>query len=438
VTTPGLVNLPAGALTPGTMASKLQDMSAEAMRGRAAARVPGIFNGSNGGDPLSDLSPTGLITRIFAEFNSAVANADPGDINGPEDLPDMLRAFLEGLPVVGEFVRLLSAILGEYEGEDEILIAIQAIFYPLRKLVQLVSGNDVGFPTGEEVTSGWVQLFDAIGDRIRELGQAIVDAFNGIPTAVEGLVTDVWNAISGILNIGQNAQQTADDGWSQIVGINAILVGVRVGVGTSGSDNFDGTVLTNPGPNYAVSTIGAATNKYYRDGNGLLKFQPHGFISNFCILARSDIQFIGYRTTVGVYLPKRISIWGGELILFNRYSHSLFEGYCARITRNTIQFGYLGTYLGAPTFFNLGSASTYSQADGEYWELDVGETDGSNDYMARVRRNGRQVHQFDDTAHTFAPTGAYLDIAVGGSSAVSLPTIIPAPTIDTLAWYERA
>ena len=115
VTTPGGVpNLPTGALTIPTLAEKLQDMSGTAMRNRAAERMSSIFNGSSGGNPLVDLTPFGILTRIWAEFNSAVANADPADIQGPEDLPGLLLAFIESLPVVGELVGLLR---GEGEGD---------------------------------------------------------------------------------------------------------------------------------------------------------------------------------------------------------------------------------------------------------------------------------------------------------------------------------
>ncbi|MGZ9830158.1 hypothetical protein ACXYTP_24920, partial [Tsukamurella ocularis] len=65
-------------------------------------------------------------------FNSAVANADPADINGPEDLPELLLSFIENLPVVGEFVGLLEAILGTYDGDDPTLLQIQALFGFLR------------------------------------------------------------------------------------------------------------------------------------------------------------------------------------------------------------------------------------------------------------------------------------------------------------------
>ncbi|MDP7706794.1 hypothetical protein [Mycobacterium sp. TY815] len=158
----GVPNLPVGGMTIDTLAAKVQDTAAETMRNLASQRFPSIFDGSTGGSVLSDLSPFGIITRIWSEVNSAIANADPADINGPEDIPPLLLDFIESLPVVGELVGLMEAILGTYTGDDAVLLAIQQIFMPIRKLLQLVSGQPVGWPTVEETTSGWVALGDAL------------------------------------------------------------------------------------------------------------------------------------------------------------------------------------------------------------------------------------------------------------------------------------
>lgn len=190
MTTPGGVpNLPAGALTEETLAEKLQDMSAAAMRSRARERMPSIFDDSTGGNILSDLTPFGLLTRIWAEVNSLIANADPADIQGPQDIPQLLLDFIQGLPVIGELVGLLEAILGEYAGDDEVLLAIQQIFAPIRKLVQLVAGQDVGFPTIEDVTSGWTALADAL-ENVPGLGQIV------------GLVRSFGAALLGAVPVG--------------------------------------------------------------------------------------------------------------------------------------------------------------------------------------------------------------------------------------------
>lgn len=155
----GVPNLPTGALTVDTLGTKLQDMTPTAMKARAGERFPALFNSSSGGNPLSDLTPLGILTWIWANFNSAIANADPADIEGPDDLPELLWEFVENLPVIGELVGLLEAILGTYEGDDEILLTVQEIFAPIRKLVELVSGfNGGGLPTVEDIISGWADI----------------------------------------------------------------------------------------------------------------------------------------------------------------------------------------------------------------------------------------------------------------------------------------
>ncbi|MGE2714187.1 DUF7257 domain-containing protein [Mycolicibacterium litorale] len=174
MTTPGgVANLPVGALTLDTLKSKLQDMSGAAMKARAVERFPGTFNGSTGGSPALDLTPFGILTRIWAEVNSLIANADPADINGPEDIPELLLEFIEGLPVVGQFVDILKAIIGEYDGQDDVLLAVQDIFAPIRELVRLVAGGLEEFPDADDITEGWEQLEGTVSaafERVLTLG----------------------------------------------------------------------------------------------------------------------------------------------------------------------------------------------------------------------------------------------------------------------------
>ena len=136
MTTPGGVpNLPPGALTLTTMASALQDMTPATMRTRSAARIPSTFHSGTGGDPTSEYSFNGLIMALWAGFNSAVANADPADIEGPDDLPDLLNDFITDIPIIGALVGLPEAIYGTYEGTDPVLLAVEALFAPVRLLM---------------------------------------------------------------------------------------------------------------------------------------------------------------------------------------------------------------------------------------------------------------------------------------------------------------
>lgn len=178
VTTPsGVPNLPQDALTLDNLASRLQDMSSAAMKSRAAERFPSTFNTSTGSDPALDLTPFGILTSIWAGINSLIANADPADIEGPQDLPPLLLEFIEGLPVVGELVGLLEAIFGTYTGDDSVLLTVQEIFAPIRKLLQLISGTGEGFPTLEEIISGWAEVPLLVLHLISELAQSILNGF---------------------------------------------------------------------------------------------------------------------------------------------------------------------------------------------------------------------------------------------------------------------
>lgn len=204
----GVPNLPAAALTLENLAVRLQDQTASAIRNLANARVPSIFDSSTGGAIVSDLSPFGIITRIWAEVVSAIANADPADINGPEDLPGLLWDFIEGLPVIGELIGLLEAIMGTYAGDDAVLLAVQQIFFPIRKLLQLVSGQDVGFPTVEEITVGWVNLGEAVAGAVSDVGDALaklvhVDA-SGLYDAAVGFNNQATSLLKYLTPTGGN------------------------------------------------------------------------------------------------------------------------------------------------------------------------------------------------------------------------------------------
>lgn len=246
VTTPGGVpNLPVGALTLDTLVSRLEDMSPEAMRERAGERWPSIFGSSTGGDIMSDLSLSGIIAKLFSGFNSVVANADPADIDGPEDLPGLLWDFITSLPVVGELVGLLEAIIGEYDGDDEVLLAIQEIFMPLRRLVQLVAGHDVDWPTQEEVAAGWSKLGTAIKNVLS--GLIPVGSLTDAPVNVLPAGTFPAGSLPASENWSLGASLSGDGTFSAQVVADGSSHAFR-----SGKDLHD-TFAVTPGQTVAVS-----------------------------------------------------------------------------------------------------------------------------------------------------------------------------------------
>ncbi|MEV5360571.1 hypothetical protein AB0K45_09530, partial [Micrococcus luteus] len=204
MTTPGGVpNLPTGALTLDTLAFKTQDMTPEAMKTRAVERFPSMMDNSTGLSPASDLTPFGILTKIFAGFNSNVANADPADIQGPDDLPDLLKAFIESLPVVGKFVELLDAVLGDYEGDDPTLLAIRQIFAPIRKLLELFGGVAEGdIPTPEQIGDGFEDLLQNI--------PGLEDLYEALTGEEDGDLEDIGTWALGVRNSVRDLGQILD------------------------------------------------------------------------------------------------------------------------------------------------------------------------------------------------------------------------------------
>lgn len=235
MTTPGGVpNLPVGALTLETLASNLQDMSGSAMKARAVERFPSIMDGSTGLSAASDITPFGILTRIYSEVTASVANADPADIQGPDDIPGLLLEFIEGIPVVGQFVQLIKAILGTYDGPDPILQTIQAIFDPIRKFFQMITGIFTGFPTISQVELAQFpqHMVEGLTYGLGQLGAGIQGAINGIVNGLLGLTGAYWT------------QDQADEALrNQAANTAAIAAAVAMLQGRNNQENSGGINL---------------------------------------------------------------------------------------------------------------------------------------------------------------------------------------------------
>lgn len=185
----GVPNLPMGALTVDTLAEKLQDMTAASMRGRVVERMPGIFNSSMGGNPASEFSFFGIMTQLWAGFNEAVANADPADIQGPDDLPGLMVNFVEGLPLIGDFVALVESIVdGSFEVGD-VLAAIKNAFDTLGSMLGF---SGPGFDLSAAVTK-FVDFFPIFGGDIEGPGllNGVLDGIDLEPGAVMRMLRDM-------------------------------------------------------------------------------------------------------------------------------------------------------------------------------------------------------------------------------------------------------
>lgn len=223
----GVPNLPQGALTFDTMASTLQDTSGAAMKDRADERFPAIMDNSTGLSPTLPFSPFGILTGIFSQVQSLIANADPADITSPEDIPGLLIEFIEGLPVVGQFIDVLEAIMGTYTGSDQILLDIQNIFAPIRALMQQFAGIFDGFPSVDQITTGVGQFLGAfVGLDLTNPG--------AILAALEGSLGDIVHALTGIAGGGLSDLESWAAGLSGA--ITNIVASLTASIEAGGAD----------------------------------------------------------------------------------------------------------------------------------------------------------------------------------------------------------
>lgn len=193
MTTPNLpfgsttqADLAQGVVMPSGLGSAWQDQSKAKYLSLASGRFPAPVRGTSAGSPAVSAGPLGFVVDLVAQFMSTVGHADPASIKRPEDLYDLVEDFVSDLPLVGELIDLKDAMLGEYTGDDPIFLFIQDLFAPLRKLLQLASGQS-GIPTVGELTSGWSSLWDDIQADFGELLAALRGEYAGGDPILAGI-----------------------------------------------------------------------------------------------------------------------------------------------------------------------------------------------------------------------------------------------------------
>ena len=236
-------NLPEGVYTPGDLSSVLQDHSKEKFQQLAAGRFPSIVSTTSAGDPgvpANPLNPLGWVVELFAKFTENVANADPADIKGPDDLLPLITDFFEDLPVIGVFVDLWDAMTGEYVGDDPILQFIQNLFAPLRRLLELVTGQTTleDF-SGSLVTGFFDDLHTLLSGGDVSSSDGFFDGLSSLEDAIGDIAAgfaDLWSAINGTYT-GSDSDLTGIAGWAadRVDDIGGIVSGLFNGWFGSGS-----------------------------------------------------------------------------------------------------------------------------------------------------------------------------------------------------------
>ena len=182
-------------MTVETLGASLKNLDSAKMTTTAKGRLVSNFVGTAGGfagGPIDFL--VGLVGAFLGDLAD---DASTTDISGPEDLPDLIESFFEGLPLVGLILDIKDAMTGEYTGDDPVLLAIQALFAPLRKLVEIVTGavSGIGAAVGDVVG-----FFDNLRDYLQ--GNAVgVDPpgfFAGLGNVAQSLVDQIAQGLGAV------------------------------------------------------------------------------------------------------------------------------------------------------------------------------------------------------------------------------------------------
>ncbi|QKY80028.1 hypothetical protein SEA_DOGGS_27 [Gordonia phage Doggs] len=113
---------------------------------------------------------TGIAVGGLRELVHAIISAFQGDI---EPLEELIEESIRGIPLVGDlFADFWDAIRGEYEGDVGPLLAIQALFAPIRKVLEIFTGHSGGVGASTtEVESFWGDWKSYVsGDPVAGLG----------------------------------------------------------------------------------------------------------------------------------------------------------------------------------------------------------------------------------------------------------------------------
>lgn len=168
---------------------------------------------------------TGIAVGGLRELVHAIISVFQGD---PEPLEELIEESIRSIPLIGDIIAdLWDAIRGEYEGDDSILLAIQGLFAPIRRVVQIFTGRPGGIGAttsevdnfwgdmhatlkGEETTGDWFSdVSIAVASGVNDLADNIRNAVQGGVAAGTGAVAEAFEAVSNLFGIADNAEKIA-------------------------------------------------------------------------------------------------------------------------------------------------------------------------------------------------------------------------------------
>lgn len=264
---------------------------------------------------------------------------------------------------------------------------------------------------------------------VNGLGQAIVDAFNGVGTVATGIIADVWNTIASLLGIGNAASSSAATANSRVSTLEARLNAAGVPGGTYVTDPFSGAATSSPpSPPYSTTSSGAGAGSYGLDGSGRMVWKGSGSSDHSVNCLNTVTPLSTDNGVVSATLAKKTGGSGAITYLFARSGP--FSAVWAAITDTTVAI-QAATSAGVATV----ATESVTAADGDVWEFWFG-TQADATLLWVVLNGATVIDPIAEATHTIGSSSRTCGF---GGAAKGLPPFSQSPPaeLDSFTYADQ-
>ncbi|QOC55891.1 minor tail protein [Gordonia phage DirtyBoi] len=348
---------------------------------------------------------TGIAMGGLRELVHAIISVFQGDV---EPLEELIEEAVRGIPLVGDlFADFWDAIRGDYEGDVGPLLAIQALFAPIRRVVQIFTGRPGGLGAnatevddfwgdmqatlkGEPTSGSWFEdVSIAAASGVEQLAENIADGV----AAGAGAIANAGQKIADLLGLADSAQKIAMAAQQQIQDL-------QNETNQPGFEGFSWSTIFSGADGAALPSgdfVGSGLSIRGEDGHvGITDGSPDGH--HYKITTH---EFLSDTQSASIVLGNRFSsgdnLWTSALVRCNAAGT---EGVFARANRSTVQVGRF-TRSGSTFAFSSWVSASRTQNQGDILRI---RTSGDN-YYAQI--NGSTVIPWTDTSGTVSKGAAF-------------------------------
>jgi hypothetical protein len=266
---------------------------------------------------------------------------------------------------------------------------------------------------------------------VNDLGQSIVDAFNGVGTVATGIIFDVWTTITGLLGIGTDAGSSAATANSRVSTLEARLNAAGVPGGTYVTDPFSGASTSSvPNPPYSTTSSGAGAGTYGLNGSGRMVWKGSGSSDHSVTCLNTVTSLATDNGVVSATFAKKTGGSGAATYLFGR---SGLSGVWASVTDTAVS---IQTFDIATSTLIVVATETITAADGDVWEFWFG-TQADPTLLWVVCNGGTVINPISEGTHTIGSSNRTCGF---GGLAKGLPfpgTQSPPAELDSFTYADQ-